>query len=419
MHEVTLESLAFGGDAVGRINGKVVFVPLGAPGDRVRLRLLKQTATYSSGEIIEVLEPGPGRREPPCPHFGVCGGCQWQHIAYDVQAAAKAEVFEAALSEAEAEQLVPLARAPQELGYRRRVRWHFAARGGHVVLGYFRRRSQDLLEIGRCPLLVDPLRLAMERCREAMGVLGTARGTVVALAGGEGEVHLSIRLERGERDDLEALAERELGAPVVGGLVQHGDQERSFGAASVNLMLPEEPPLAGSAGAFAQASADQDHLLRRRVSSWAGAGEGRVLELFAGVGNLTRDLAADGGEVVAVESSPASAELLLQNAESLPGSVTVLAQDAEEAVLNLISRRERFDVVVLDPPREGCARVTALLPELGARRIVYVSCDPMTLARDLVRLVEHARGYRVERAGAIDMMPQTYHVEGVALLHKR
>jgi 23S rRNA (uracil1939-C5)-methyltransferase len=198
MHEVTLESLAFGGDAVGRIDGKVVFVPFGAPGDRVRLRLLKQSASYCSGEILEVIDAGPARRDPACPHFGVCGGCQWQHIVYDAQAAAKTEVFAVAMAEAEAVHLSPVARAPLELGYRRRVRWHFTADGGQVVLGYFRRRSQELLAIERCLLLVDPLQKAMERCRDALAVLKGARGSVVALAGGGGDVHLSVRLERGD-----------------------------------------------------------------------------------------------------------------------------------------------------------------------------------------------------------------------------
>jgi 23S rRNA (uracil1939-C5)-methyltransferase len=410
MHDVTLDGLAFGGDAVGRLHGKVIFVPFGAPGDLVRVRILKETGSYCRGELLEVLEASPVRRQAPCPLHGECGGCQWQHVVYPAQQAAKAEIFEQALAEAGPEALGPLTAAPLELGYRRRVRMHFVARSGAVTLGYFRWRSQALLDVTSCPLLVEPLHAGLDRCRSALRRLRDGRGTVVALAGGNGEVHLSVRLGGGDPRSAAALADR-LGSDA-GGEVQAGTCSWSFGAATVNLMPPGAEPLLATASAFAQAAADQDQALRRRVADWAAARGARVLELFAGIGNLTRGLAEAASELFAVEASPAAASVLERNlGERI---VTVLAQDAEAAVQALLARRQCFDVVVLDPPREGCLDLMALLPGLGASRVVYVSCDPMTLSRDLKVL--RAQGFRLERAQALDMMPQTFHVEGTALL---
>jgi 23S rRNA (uracil1939-C5)-methyltransferase len=411
MHDVSLDGLAFGGDAVGRLHGKVVFVPFGAPGDLARVRILKETGSYCRGELLDVLEPSPSRREAACPLFGECGGCQWQHVTYAAQQAAKSEIFEQALVEAEPQELAPLTAARQELGYRRRVRMHFVARAGVVTLGYYRWRSQALIDVTRCPLLVESLYAGLDHCRTELRRIADGRGTVVALAGSSGEVHLSVRLDGGEARAASTLAER-LGRAGAGGEVQCGSQTWPFGAPTVNLMPPEEPPLLASASVFAQASADQDHVLRRRVASWASARGARVLELFAGIGNLTRHLAQDADELFAVEGASAGASLLLRNLGER--GATVLAQDAEAAVRTLIRRQERFDVVVLDPPREGCPRLMSLLPELGASRVVYVSCDPMTLGRDLKVLRQH--GFQIERAQALDMMPQTFHVEGMALL---
>lgn len=424
MHELTLEALAFGGDAVGHLAGRVVFVPFGAPGDRVRLRLVKQTVSYARGEILELCAPGPSRRTPPCPHAGRCGGCQWQHLVYPAQVAAKQEVFIHAMAEAGVESVEAVLHAPRELRYRRRVRLQLRIpSGGRPALGYYRWRSRELVDVDRCPLLEEGLERGLVAVRRALGGLrspDTISGTVSLLLGKEG-VHASLRLDAGRpsSSELERLLQRLLEGEhaLAGATVSAGEQARSGGRASVELG-GDAGHLAGAAGAFAQANAEQDRALRSLVREQARAEGARALELHAGIGNLTQVLARHARGLTAVESSAGAAELLVANAAAASGScaITVKVDRAERACAELAARGERYDLALLDPPREGCPELPALLARLGVARVVYVSCDPMTLARDLALFARE--GLRPRAARALDMMPQSFHLEVVALLER-
>ena len=413
MHELQIESLAFGGEAVGHLDGKVVFVPFAAPGDRVRLRILRETASFSRGELLEVLRPGPGRRTPPCPYFGRCGGCQWQQLDYGHQLEHKQAVWRGALAElasaAEAT-LDTVEAAPRELGYRRRVRMHWQHGAAGLQLGYQRWRSRELLDVARCPLLEEPLQHGVDACRRGLAGLAGGAGTVVALLGAGG-VHVSLRVERGDPGWGRRLARRGIGEPVSGGLVQVGRQQAvSFGATSLEL----PGGLRGAAGAFVQASVEGEQALRRRVLEWAGEAGQRAVELHAGIGTFTRELARHARQVTAVELSAGALALLRGNTAGLP--VQIRAGDATGVAGELAAAGERFELAVLDPPREGCPGLSAALRGLEVQRIVYVSCDPMTLARDLREARE--QGFRLRRVAALDLMPQTYHIESVALLER-
>jgi 23S rRNA (uracil1939-C5)-methyltransferase len=427
--ELDLDSLAFGGDAVGRYQGKVVFVPFGAPGDRVKVRIASDHRSYSRGEIEELVRPGPGRREPVCDLFGACGGCQWQHLEYSVQVEHKHAVFRRAMQEARVEQIDPLIPAPCELGYRRRVRIHWESGGGSARLGYYRRGSRALLDAADCPLVVATLSKSLAICRQALQGLTQARGNLVVVVDpGRDEAHISVRLDRFDRSPrsagrgwIETLVENLHRPPNVGGqiLTSHDhdhDLAGRFGSDTIQICQPGEPgQLVGSAAAFIQANADQDRTLRGLVQRWVERARGRrVLELFAGVGNLTTCLATAASKVVAVESSRAGAALLRRNCGRTGGRVQVVESDAQKTLQRLRASRAEFELAVLNPPRSGCSEVAATLPALGVQRVLYISCDPMTLARDLRIL--RKQGLLASRATPIDMMPQTYHVEGVVEL---
>jgi 23S rRNA (uracil1939-C5)-methyltransferase len=413
MPELVLDSLAFGGDAVGRLEGKVVFVPFGAPGDTVEIAIQEVRPSYCRARIVTLIEPGPGRREPICDLFGRCGGCHWQQVLYAEQVRAKQTIFQRAMLEARVPEVRPLVDAPAERGYRRRTRMRWRASRDGVTLGYYRRGTRTLLDVARCPLLVDVLRAALDECREPLRLLSPGRGNLSAVADlVDRRVHVSLRVDRGRVDRVSELARALEGSRgVAGGQVILGGEEHRFGAAEINLRSREERPLLGTGATFAQVNVEQDRILRRRLELWAAVDGARVLELYAGVGNLTTGLCQNAAEVVAVEASPASVDLLRRNL-----GIRVLRRDASRALRELASAGERFDVVVMDPPREGSKTVADLVAEVHPERVVYVSCDPMTLARDLRRMAR--RGLAPRAAQGLDMMPQTFHIEGLTLLER-
>jgi 23S rRNA (uracil1939-C5)-methyltransferase len=328
----------------------VVFVPLGAPGDLVEVDVQERHRTWDRARLVRVLEPGPDRVDPPCAHFGDCGGCQWQHVSYEAQRIAKQRILRSALRRLAPDVEVEAAESPY--GYRRRVRVHH--RGGEV--GFLARRSHRLVPVDRCLLLEPALQDALDRARPELR--------------GDGETALCAK------DDLADAG---------------------------------EPAFRIEAGVFAQVGDAADRRLRAAVI--AEVRGPRVLELYAGAGNFTRLLAAH--DVTAVESDARAADLLRLNAPA----ARVIAARCGPVVADLAAGGARFDTVLLDPPRQGAADVVAGLASLAPARILYVSCDPMTLARDAERLA--ALGWAVVRARGFDTTPQTTHLEALLVFDRR
>jgi 23S rRNA (uracil1939-C5)-methyltransferase len=355
-----LDALAFGGEAVGRdAGGRVVFVPGGAPGDLVEVRLTDEKKRFARGEILRVVEPGAARVAPECPLADRCGGCPWMHVSREAQLAAKQEIVRRALAKTALEVRQSAAPVPP-VGYRARARW---TRQGSRV-GYTARRSHQIVDVPRCPALVPELEAAM----------------------------LAERDQLADGESLSGLAAPDGRTQVVLGEARGGELDLGEG-------------LFGDAGGFQQASWAGNQLLRLLVKEAVGPVES-VLELYAGSGNFTRDLLALAKAGVAVEGEPRAATRLSRMVKPHRGW-RALSSPVARAVAELGARR--FDVVVLDPPRAGAAEVIARLPEL-APRLVYVSCDPMTLGRDLERL--DGTGW----AQPVDMTPHTSHVEVVVYM---
>jgi 23S rRNA (uracil1939-C5)-methyltransferase len=413
--ELTLDSLAFGGEAVGRdAGGRVVFVAGGAPGDRVIARVVDDKRNFVRAELVRVVAAGPARVDAPCPLIARCGGCPWQHVGVDAQLEAKQAIVARALGKSGA-RVEPIVRSAAALGYRTRAR--LTARNG--ALGFAGRRSHEVVDVERCLALEPALDAALALARRALGKAhGEARG------GALGEAHGSTRGGAA----LAALGED----GTIAGLVQDGvvelaltsgrgaDRARleAVAAALVGqgaiVRVTVDDPNAPAAG-FAQANAAQNLVLRRLVSDAARAAGCTVLELYAGDGNFTQELAAVAPSGVAVEGDRPAAARLRERLRAHP-SWTVVAEPAARAVERLAAAEARFDVVVLDPPRAGAADLIARVPALLPARLVYVSCDPMTLARDLATLGRY--GYAARVAWPVDMMPQTWHVEVVVLVEK-
>jgi len=399
---VEVESLAPGGDAVGRQqggqgaraadDGRATFVPLAAPGERVRVRVEREKGKVAWGELLEIERPGPDRVPPPCPLFGTCGGCQWQHVTLAAQLAAKKAIVERALGAPVAE----IISAGPPFGYRDRAK---LAVGPGGALGFRARRSHDLVDVPACPLFGPELARALPALRGT--ARGLAPGVEIDVQAGNDGVHANVA----HADPTSAAhARREidrLGAAGVVGLSLAG--KPTLGQPDVDVAEPGSPPLRVPADGFAQVGRAGNAALVAAVISAVGPSPGAVLELYAGSGNLTRHLVRVGAQAVAAcDGDPAAVARGARNVPEAAWSQRLPAVDA--------------DTVVLDPPREGADRAHLTAASRARRRIVYVSCDPQTLGRD-ARLLR-AAGFELARAVALDLMPQTFHVEVVAVFDR-
>lgn len=379
--EVTVDKLVAGGDGLARFEGIPLFVPRSAPGDRLRVRLIERHPDYGRAEIVEILEPGPGRRTPPCPYFERCGGCDLQHLGDDLQTRLKAE--------AAVETLARLGgiEAPEDLeviagdpwAYRLRAQLHVEeGEEGHVRVGYHQRRSHELVAVTECPILVPELETMLP-------------GLPAALAG---ETLRRLDLAAGGPEERRVTT-----APLVEGL-PHGNVSLTVGGLAYTY----------DARAFFQAHRGLlERLLDEAVGQWTGR---RACDLYAGVGLFALPLAQRYEEVVAVEADRAAARHCRNNARrNRLRNVETVGRVVESWIGELPDGMER---VVVDPPRAGLHRkVRRALLERAPERLTYVSCHPATLARDLRTL---GRSFRLERLALLDLFPQTGHMEAVAHL---
>jgi 23S rRNA (uracil1939-C5)-methyltransferase len=417
---LTIDTLAFGGDAVGRDDdGRVTFVPGGAPGDAVVVELVEEHKGYARSRLLRVVSPGAARVTPPCPLVVAepsCGGCQWQHVHPDAQRAAKAAIVERALRRTGAE-IRPILSPSPATGWRRRARLRYR-RG---VLGIVARRSHVVVDVDRCLQLEPRLEAALAALRAVLlPRLGGGSGELELLVGGQGAVHVVIHgppaaaAETAEIAETRAAAATLVGRAGIAGIDVAGVD---VGAPRIDLADDDGVPFWSRADVFAQASAPGNLALRALVREAAGElGGTSVLELHAGSGNFTRDLAAGAAQVVAVEQAGPATALLGPNlaARSLAAQVTIVTAPVAEA----LAGAGRPGLIVVDPPRTGLGPGEArAIAGLSPRRVVYVSCDPETLARDLD--VFMAAGYEVAWAQPVDLMPHTFHVETAVSLKRR
>jgi 23S rRNA (uracil1939-C5)-methyltransferase len=403
MITLTLHDMSYGGEAVGRHDGKVIFVPLAIPGETVRVELVEERERYAHARLLEVLTPAECRVTPPCPYFGTCGGCHWQHIAYPAQLAFKREIVTAQLQRL-GKQTSPLVQPVVGMdtpwAYRNHAQAVTDAQGR---LGYNALKSHDVVPVDTCCILhplVDELWAAFDLEADAPPRLVLRAG----IATGEQLVILES-----DDNDIPAL---ELDLPVSC-LYQGADGTLTLLAGNDHY----HERLAGrtyrvSAPSFFQVNTTQAERLVDVVRRYAAPQPGQsILDAYCGVGALGLSLVQEGVRLVGIESSPWAVDDALANATD-DEDVTLIEGAVEEVLPEM---EDTFNTVVLDPPRAGCAP-EALEAVVRAQpgRIVYVSCDPATLARDLARL--STSGYRLVEAQPVDMFPQTYHVECVALM---
>lgn len=418
---VIIQSMAFKGYGVSRKDGKVVFVPYVIAGEEAWIEIVEEKKDFSIGRPTRISSPSSSRVEPGCPYFGVCGGCQWQHIDSQVQAKFKKDILTDILQRLGRLTGIPpisVIPSPQPYGYRTRVQ--LKVKGGSI--GYYQERSHRLVDVDHCPIAHPLVNQVLRSLRQVRTLFSFVDELEINVSPEEGKGILILRTNRTGPQLHLHLQEFMNSNPVLKGyaIVEKkgsrlwGDPslaytvsfQRTGKAASVRLQIFPE--------SFFQVNLEQNRSLVQTVLDFANlTGSERVLDLYAGVGNFTLPLAMEAREVLGIEENERSIEdgrlNVLQNRIE---RCHFIGGKVEEAVGELKDRR--WDIIVLDPPRAGCRAILPLLAEWNPQKIVYISCDPTTFARDLGLLLEE--GYALRNLRLIDLFPQTYHMEVVGLL---
>jgi len=436
---VTIASLDQEGRGIGRIDGKAIFVEGALPGEEVTITTLKRKPTYEIARIETIAKASAERVAPRCPHFGVCGGCTLQHFDAGAQVAAKQRALEDALwhlGRVRAARILPAIHGPA-WGYRHRARLsvRYVAKKGGVLVGFHERKSSFVADMTSCVVLPPKISALLPHLRALVGALTLrdrlpqielAVGDDAAPGADEAAYVLVLRilaaLTPADEDRLRAFA------------IDHGVQFY-LQPAGPETAVPFHPPGARLAYAlpefglvfpyspteFTQVNPAINRVLVRRAIALLDPRPGeRIADLFCGIGNFTLPIARRGALGVGIEGSAALVRRAEANAalNGLAGRATFRTGNLFAATTESFEALGPFDKALVDPPREGAIAVAkALPPDGGPRRVVYVSCNPATLARDAAVLVQE-RGYTLAAAGVVNMFPHTAHVESVALFER-
>lgn len=435
---VEFHGMAAGGEAVGRDDGgRVVFAPYAAPGDCGAVTLDETRRSYSRGRLLSLETASPLRTAPPCPYYlpagpadpeAACGGCQLQHLNYEAQLAAKRDIVRDALRRIGGltePNVLPCLPSPQPFAYRNKADFVVAAGEGGPRIGFFARASHDLIDIARCPIQQEQNNALLQTTRAALvaGMVtpfdpATGRGVLrrlVARTAGDGTALLTaVTTGASWPRAKEFAAELMAAVPTLRGVLQRRPKGQARLLAGVDWL--EEPVLGlrlrVSGEGFFQVNSALTPALVEKVLALAACEPGMAaVDLFAGVGLFGLALARAGVRVTGIEANAPAVRDAQLNARQNGLTADFRCADAAAALRALPA--DPLDLVVLDPPRAGAPGVVPELLRRRPRRIVYVSCDPATLARDVRGL---CKSYRLEQAVPVDLFPQTAHVETVAQL---
>ncbi len=408
--EITIDKLVYGGYGLGRHQGKVVLVPFSAPGDRLLVRAVTEKKNLIRAEVAQIIAGGYARNEPRCSHFGRCGGCQWQHLDYAQQVATKRQILEELFHHRFPQSrnlAIEMMASPEIYNYRSRARLQVRCYGSNSEIGFYRSQSHIIEDIESCPLLRPSLNRALGEIRRSEfrgGFYQSAKELEIAGSEETGEWSAQA-VEQGLDESSSSLGKgqddrREPVFPL----------KRTVGGFTYKL-LPS---------AFFQAN---DFLITALADTVLGlaksSGRASALDLFSGVGLFSLPLARHFVKVTAVENSPVAAHLCAENAKAAAVDNLRISQldvlDWMRAVGSISP--PAFDVVVLDPPRTGAgADVMEHLREWAPETIIYVSCDPNTLCRDISFLP--TGDYEIDSIKGLDLFPQTYHFETIVRLKR-
>jgi len=419
---LTIEKLVYGGDGLARLpEGKTVFMPFVLPQEEISATIIQEKSSFARATADQVLKPSPYRVQPQCPYFAACGGCHYQHAGYTAQLENKRAILkETLLRNGKLEWKGEIiTHSGEPWGYRNSSRLKVRS-GADFAIGYHRMNSHDLLPVKQCPISSPAINRILAHLWE-MGEGGKVPAGISEIEffadHADTKMVLEIYLAPDAPEMREFAAALQAKAPEIKGIAffaenagsEPGNQQPKYlvGDAALPYQVGEKS-FRVSAGSFFQVNR---YLIRELVQTVVGDFHGRIaLDLYAGVGLFATHLSKRFDQVFAVESAPVSATDLQANAVKNVVPVLSTAEGFLPRCLNM-----QPELVVVDPPRAGLgAKATQLLAALRVKRIVYVSCDPATLARDTRLFLE--TGYHVEEVHMVDLFPQTFHIESVVRL---
>lgn len=422
-----IEKMVYGGAGMGRIHGKVVFVPFTAPGDQVAVELVQEKKDFAEATLRKIHRPSASRTTPFCSLFGICGGCQYQHIRYPDQIQFKEDIVREFLDRRIREKkyrFLPMLPSSPDRSYRLRAQFKGGRLEGREILGFYAAKSHRVIEVKSCPLLyplANELLQTVQTWREEVTENLILQGVDIQVSPDERKGVIGFKT-KGECNPV-IYEELFYKSSIFKGIIVSNEWRRVWGEASLFYQasaIAREGPLTIYADydSFTQVNPYQNINLIQILTHWASlTGREQVVDLYCGSGNLSLPLARKARMLWGIDSDGKAISRARQNAK-LNGldNTRFIATPAKEGVLRILPKRPSIDLVVLDPPRAGAADVLVCLVSLRPERILYVSCEPPTLFRDLARL--ERLGYRLLRIQPLDMFPQTYHIEVIAELGK-
>ncbi|MFN3544420.1 MAG: 23S rRNA (uracil(1939)-C(5))-methyltransferase RlmD [Thiobacillus sp.] len=428
---VDILSLDHEGHGVARVDGKVTFVDGALAGERAEIAVYRKHAKYNSANAVAILKASPQRTTPRCPHFGLCGGCSMQHLEASAQVAAKQRVLEenlARIGKVKPEMILRALHGPT-WGYRHRARLSVRRvdKKGGVLVGFHEKRSSFIADMNQCEVLAPKVSALIRPLRALVTQLSNSdRIPQIEIAVGEHVTVLVFRLLEPWSDDdaaqVRAFAdahgiqvwEQRKGPETARPFWPDIAPELSYSLPEFGLVMPFKPT------EFTQVNAAINRALVGRALRLLDPQPGeRVADLFCGLGNFTLPIARSGADVLGIEGSAELVARARENAlRNRLGNARFEVDNLFEMTPEKFAALGHLDKLLIDPPRSGAIEVVKSLPEAGSpQRIVYVSCDPATLARDAEVLV-HVKGYRLAAAGVANMFPHTAHVESIALFER-
>ena len=435
MNPAYITSLDYESRGVAKLNGKTIFVNNALPQEIAQIRITQDKAHFAEAQVEQIVQPSPYRRTPACPHYGDCGGCAMQHVEFTAQVAMKQRVFEEQLQrigKVQPESLLPpVYGTPWHYRSRTRLAVHTSA-NGKVVLGYQAKRSHKIVGINQCLLLPEHVSGCLGIIHDALQDMVNVQPKVgirsVEISVGEGVTAVNIVSQKRQPENVLCA--------LSGCLNRRGGKQiwqvwQQIGSAKPQAVSPQDaPPLVFrlpefgltmpfQLGDFTQINLPLNEIMVARAVRYLDPQpHERVADLFCGLGNFTLPLAKRAAEVVGIEGSAALAQRAIANARAngLPNAQFASA-DLFTTTPDTLAALGRFDKMLLDPPRAGAyAVVQALYAPFLPQRIVYISCNPATLARDAAVLV--GKGYRFTTAGMMNLFPQTSHVEAIGVFER-